>query len=159
MLADLASLDGQLRGGRLTACASDTVVTSHAAFGYLAARYGLQPARDRRGEPEDEPSAQTLREIADAAGNAGVTTVFFEDALPADLSKTVADEIGAEVDLLSALEFDPAETIGRDEDYLSVMGDNGQRLNRGLRCGEADRTSRPGRPRRSARSLLVISPG
>lgn len=50
-----------------------------------------------------------------------MATVFFEEALPPDLSETVADEIGAEIALLGALEFPPASAVGEGEDYLSVM--------------------------------------
>jgi zinc transport system substrate-binding protein len=129
----LEELDGDL-GSQLTDCEVTTIVTSHAAFGYLADRYGLEQLPIAGVSPDDQPSAATLKEIAAAASEAGVTTVFFEDVLPPDLAETVASEIGADVDLLSALEFDPAASIGPDEDYLSVMRDNGRRLNSGLTC-------------------------
>jgi zinc transport system substrate-binding protein len=63
-----------------------------------------------------------------------VRTVFFEEALPAKLSKTVASQIGARVDLLAALEFDSETELGAGQDYLTVMRANGQRLSRGLDC-------------------------
>lgn len=131
--ADLAALDGQLRT-ELASCSLDTIVTSHAAFNYLAQRYGLTQKAIAGISPEVQPDPATLEQIAADAKAAGVTTVFFEEQLPADLSETVAAEIGASVDLLSALEFDPAETIGAGQDYLTVMADNGARLAKGLQC-------------------------
>jgi zinc transport system substrate-binding protein len=119
----------------LTDCASTALVTSHAAFGYLADRYGLQQIAIAGVSPEDEPDAKQLREVAEVARTKNVSTVFFEDALPADLAKTVAQEIGAEIDLLAALEFDPRGSIDEGATYLSVMDDNRERIAKGLECG------------------------
>jgi len=131
---DLERLDRELSDG-LDACAGRTVLTSHAAFGYLADRYGLEQLAIAGISPDAEPDARTLRAITQAARDRGVGTVFFEEALPPDLARTVAAEIGAEVDLLGALEFDPAEALGPGEDYLSVMAANGRALAHGLDCG------------------------
>jgi zinc transport system substrate-binding protein len=118
----------------VTDCRERTVVTSHAAFGYLAERYGLRQAPIAGLSPDAEPDAQTLAEIVKVARDAGVGTVFFEEALPPRLAETVAAAIGARVDLLAALEFDPGKAIGDGQDYLSVMRANGQRLHAGLGC-------------------------
>jgi zinc transport system substrate-binding protein len=131
---DLDALDTTLKKD-LTGCRNKAVVTSHAAFQYLTHRYGLTQLPIAGISPEDEPTATTLRQIAQTAAAAGVTTVFFEDALSADLSRTVANEIGAEIDLLSALEFDPSESIDGAQNYLSVMTANSARLGKGLTCG------------------------
>jgi zinc transport system substrate-binding protein len=130
---DLDGLDAALRAD-VTDCRERTVVTSHAAFGYLAERYGLRQAPIAGLSPDAEPDAQTLAEIVKAARDAGVGTVFFEEALPPRLAETVAAAIGARVDLLAALEFDPGKAIGDGQDYLSVMRANGQRLHAGLGC-------------------------
>ncbi|MGV0807419.1 metal ABC transporter substrate-binding protein [Mycolicibacterium setense] len=129
----LRSLDNDYRRG-LTGCASPVLVTSHAAFGYLAHEYGLEQVAIAGVTPEDEPDPQTLRSIADVAKQRHVTTVFFEDALPKNLSQTVADEIGAQISLLSALEFDPRGSLGPDQDYGTVMRGNLNRLEKGLQC-------------------------
>jgi zinc transport system substrate-binding protein len=118
----------------LQECATTALVTSHAAFGYLADRYGLRQIAIAGVSPDDEPDPKQLKEVAALAREENVTTVFFEDALPSDLSRTVADEIGAEIDLLAALEFDPRGSIAPDATYLSVMDDNRERIARGLEC-------------------------
>ncbi|MCW6004446.1 zinc ABC transporter substrate-binding protein [Micromonospora sp. CPCC 205371] len=130
---DLDGLDATLRG-QLASCRQKTIVTSHAAFGYLADRYGLRQVPIAGLSPDAEPDAKTLAEITDVARAAGVGTVFFEEALPPKLAETVAAAIGARIDLLAALEFDPSEAIGAGQDYLSVMRANGQRLHAGLDC-------------------------
>jgi zinc transport system substrate-binding protein len=134
VVASLEALDEALATD-LSGCAQDTIVTSHAAFQYLADRYGKRQIAIAGISPEDEPDPATLDAITEVARDAGVTTVFFEEALPADLSQTVAAEIGADIALLAALEFDPRLSIGPDADYLSVMADNGVSLRGGLQCG------------------------
>ena len=129
----LEGLDARYRT-ELTDCDTRVLVTSHAAFGYLADAYGLQQVPIAGFNPEDEPDPKTLQSIAEIARQDNVKTVFFEDALPSDLSQTVADEIGAQISLLSALEFDPRTSIGPDEDYLSVMDGNLDRIAKGLGC-------------------------
>lgn len=129
----LQNLDEDYRS-RLTGCDSTVLVTSHAAFGYLADEYGLEQVPIAGVSPEDEPDPQTLQSIADVASQRGVQTVFFEDALPNDMARTVADEIGAQTSLLSALEFDPRGSLGPDQDYVSVMSGNLDRLQEGLGC-------------------------
>ena len=129
----LRELDTNYRRG-LTGCQSTELVTSHAAFGYLADEYGLRQVAIAGLSPDAEPDPKTLQSIAEVARSGNVTTVFFEDALPNDLSKTVADEIGAQISLLSALEFDPRGSLGPDQDYMSVMTGNLDRIEQGLGC-------------------------
>ncbi|MBM3299713.1 MAG: zinc ABC transporter substrate-binding protein [Actinobacteria bacterium] len=133
LIRKLQSVDDELRG-KLKDCEVTTIVTSHAAFNYLAQRYGLTQIAIAGVSKDEQPDPATLEEIARDAKAAGVRTVFFEEQLSPELSETVASEIGANVDLLAALEFDPEEAIGPGQDYISVMKDNAQRLSRGLGC-------------------------
>ena len=133
LLASLGALDDELQGA-IRGCLTNTIVTSHAAFNYLAQRYGLIQLAITGISPDDQPDPATLQQIAADAKAAGVTTVFFEEQLPRELSETVAMEIGARIDLLSALEFDPEEFIGPGQSYLTVMSDNGKRIAAGLQC-------------------------
>jgi zinc transport system substrate-binding protein len=114
---------------KLGNCKQRTVVTGHAAFQYFTGRYGLQQLSITGISPDEEPNPKKLQEISAAAKSAGATTVYFEDALPSKLSETVASEIGAKTDLLSALEFQP-----ESGDYLTAMDQNADRLMKGLSC-------------------------
>lgn len=127
--SELSSLDQDMKIG-LASCEQKTLVTSHAAFQYLANTYGLRQIAITGINPDDQPDAKLLAEIANVAKAAGVKTVFFEDVLPADLSETVARAIGATTSLLSALEFTPEGT----NDYISMMRDNLANLRAGLNC-------------------------
>lgn len=130
---ELEALD-QRYASALKSCRSEVLVTGHAAFGYLADRYGLTQIAIAGVSPEDEPTAKQLRSTAALAKANDVSTVFYEEVLPDRLAKTVAEEIGARADLLSALEFDPRSSAGSSADYVSVMQDNLNRIVKGLAC-------------------------
>ncbi|CAB4881461.1 unannotated protein [freshwater metagenome] len=132
-VATLSSLDTTFSTG-LASCASRVIVTSHRAFGYLAAAYDLTQLAISGISPAEEPSAKTLEAVAKAARADKVTTIFFENNLPADLSRTIAREIGADTAVL-----DPVETLSSDQitlhaTYASVMEQNLAALVKGLGC-------------------------
>lgn len=131
--AEMSGLNGEFSSG-LALCESSLVVTAHRAFAYLAASFGLSQASIAGISPSDEPSAATLRDIAAYAQANGVTTIFFEESLPDDLSRTVADEIGASVAVLDPLESPSREQRDAGATYASIMRDNLQALRAGLRC-------------------------
>jgi zinc transport system substrate-binding protein len=133
LLEELDALDEEFAAG-LAGCESTALVTSHRAFEYLARDYGLTQIPIGGITPEEEPDPRTLEAIAAAAREEDVTTVFFEDVLPPDLAETVAEEIGAEVDLLSPIETIEQAAIDEGATYLSIQEDNLAALTEGLRC-------------------------
>ena len=82
----LDALDAEYRRG-LAHCARRQIVTSHAAFGYLAARYGLEQVPLEGLSPEAEPSARDIARLVDARPSSGATTVFFETLLSPKLAR------------------------------------------------------------------------
>lgn len=132
-LTGLTGLDDEYRTG-LADCRSDVVVTSHRAFGYLADTYGLRQIPIAGISPEIEPDPRTLEAIAAEAEAEGVTTIFLESVAPPDLARTVADEIGAELDLLDPIEGLTQEQLDDGVTYASIMRDNLARLRTGLDC-------------------------
>ncbi|MFM8311165.1 MAG: metal ABC transporter solute-binding protein, Zn/Mn family [Ilumatobacteraceae bacterium] len=131
--AEMRDVDTEFASG-LALCESSVVVTAHRAFAYLAASFGLTQASIAGISPSDEPSAATLRDVAAYAESNGVTTIFFEESLPDDLSRTVADEIGASVAVLDPLESPSREQRDAGATYSSIMRDNLVALRAGLRC-------------------------
>jgi zinc transport system substrate-binding protein len=132
-LAGLRGLDGEYRAA-LQTCASRVVVTSHRAFGYLADAYDLRQIPIAGISPDEEPDPRTLEAIAAEAAAEGVTTIFLETIAPPDLARTVADEIGAGLDLLDPIEGLTAEQLEEGQTYASIMRDNLGRLANGLGC-------------------------
>lgn len=124
----LLELDRDLRDG-LADCDRHEIVTSHAAFGYLADRYGLEQIAISGFSPEAEPSPGRIAEVIDLARAHGVTTIFFETLVSPDIAETIADEIGVETAVLEPLETEPDEG-----DYLDAMARNLETLKRALGC-------------------------
>lgn len=125
---ELRRLDEDYTAG-LQTCARREIVTSHAAFGYLAARYHLTQVPISGLDPEAEPSPQRVSEIAALARAKGVTTIFFEALVSPKLAETVAKEIGAKAAVL-----DPIEGVEEGSDYVSVMVRNLVALRDALGC-------------------------
>lgn len=132
-VAELEALDTELTIG-LTDCAVPVLITTHEAFAYFAQAYGLTQLAIAGISPGDEPSAQSLEEIANLAAANGVTTVYFEENLPPDLARTVADEIGAATTSLGTAETLTQSQLDAGESYLSIMRANLRALHTGMGC-------------------------
>jgi zinc transport system substrate-binding protein len=131
--ADLESLDDEFSRG-LASCRSRVLITNHAAFGYLAAAYDLEQRAISGLSPEAEPDAARIAELAAEVRADGVTTVFTEDLVSAEVAETLASEAGIDTAVLSPLEGLTDEQSAAGEDYLSVMRHNLQVLRDGLVC-------------------------
>lgn len=131
--ARLPKLDDDFERG-LARCARREIVTSHAAFGYLADRYGLEQIALTGVSPEAEPTARDLERIVLEVEGSGATTVFFENLVSPRLAETVAREAGAKTAVLNPLEGLTEDEIAAGEDYFSVMRENLETLRRALGC-------------------------
>lgn len=129
----LARLDDDYRSG-LASCRRRTIVTTHAAFGYLAAEYGLSQVPITGMSPEAEPDPKRLAALAAMIERDGTTTIFTEPLVSAKVADTLASETGATTAALNPLEGLTSEQIARGEDYLTVMRENLAALRRGLGC-------------------------
>jgi zinc transport system substrate-binding protein len=129
----LEALDQEYRTG-LTGCARTVLVTSHAAFGYLSARYGLTQEPIAGLSPDAEPSAQRLAELADLVERDGVTTIFTEELVSPKVANTLAQEVGVTTAVLNPLEGLTRREVSAGEDYLSVMRSNLKTLRAALGC-------------------------
>ena len=129
----IAGLDAEFRRG-LAHCQRRQIVTSHAAFGYLASRYGLEQVPLQGLAPEAEPSARELAALADLVRKSGATTVFFETLVSPKLAQTVAREAGVTTAVLNPLEGLTSDEIAAGADYVSVMRSNLAALEKALGC-------------------------
>lgn len=127
-VADLTTLDGEMSQG-LSTCASRSIVTSHAAFGYLADRYKLRQIGINGLDPESEPSPARLAEVAKVAKQEKVTTIFSETLVSPKVAEVLSREIGARTAVLDPVESQPA-----NGDYLSAMRQNLSALKTALGC-------------------------
>ncbi|MET7374025.1 metal ABC transporter substrate-binding protein [Micromonospora arida] len=127
---DLTTLDGEFKTG-LATCQRREIVTSHAAFGYLADRYQLDQVGITGLSPDVEPSPQRLAHVIEEAKEHQATTIFFETLVSPKVAETIAGQVGAKTAVL-----DPIEGLaaGSDGDYLSVMRTNLRTLQTALSC-------------------------
>jgi zinc transport system substrate-binding protein len=132
-IAQLQSLDADYRTG-LATCATNEIITSHGAFGYLAARYNLTVHAIAGLSPDQEPSAQQLADLAELAREEHITHIFFETLTSPRLAQTLAQEIGAEVLVFNPLEGLTLDEIAQGNTYISVMKDNLTQLQIALEC-------------------------
>lgn len=129
-LADaLADLDGEYSAA-LENCERNELVVSHEAFGYLTERYGLEQVGVSGIDPESEPSPGRVAEVAEFAREQGVTTIFFEEQVAPDIAQVIADEVGANAEVLDPLEFPP----DGNADYFDVMRTNLDSISAALGC-------------------------
>lgn len=129
----LSALDAEYRAG-LAGCAKKVIITAHAAFGHLAAAYGLEQKAIAGLSPESEPSPREMAAIASFAQANGVEYIFFESLVSPKLAETIAREAGAKTLVLNPLEGLTAEEIAAGQDYLSEMRRNLSNLRIALQC-------------------------
>jgi zinc transport system substrate-binding protein len=126
-------LDASFRRG-LERCERRQIVTSHAAFGYLADRYGLEQISLQGLSPEAEPTAQALGDLVELVRKSGATTVFFETLVSPKLARTVAREARVATAVLDPIEGLTDDEAASGADYFSVMQSNLAALRKALGC-------------------------
>lgn len=133
LLADLGELDGTYRQV-LSGCRGKEFITAHAAFGYLARRYGLRMIAVSGLAPEAEPSASRLKEIVQQARRAAIRVVYVEPLGEQRVAETIAREIGGVIAVLDPLENQTVEAQRVGKNYFTVMHENLDHLAQGLDC-------------------------
>ncbi len=107
-------------------------VTSHAAFGYLAHRYGLNQIPLRGISPETEPSPGRMAEVIDTIRKEKIEYIFIETTVSPKVSEIIAAETGAKILVLNPLGNLTRDEIAAGKNYLSVMRENLQALKTAL---------------------------
>ncbi|MER0445503.1 metal ABC transporter substrate-binding protein [Streptomyces sp. Edi4] len=123
LLARLDALDKEYAAAlKNTALTSRVFITTHAAFGYLAERYGLTEEAITGLDPDSEPSPARIKALQKMAKADGVTTVFYETLVSDKTAKTLAADASLRTDVLDPLEGITDRSKGTD--YFSVMRSN-----------------------------------
>jgi zinc transport system substrate-binding protein len=132
-VSELSDLDAEYRR-ELSGCQRTLIVTSHAAFGYLARRYGLRQEPIAGLSPDVEPDPRRLAQLKDLVEADGVTTIFTEALLSPKIAETLAQETGATTAVLDPLESLTPDEVAAGADYGSIMRRNLQTLGGALGC-------------------------
>ncbi len=118
----------------LAQCDHRDIVTSHAAFSYLAAAYGLRQVPISGLSPEGEPSPRQMAEVADFIRKNKITYIFFESLVSPKFSDTLAQEVGVQTLVLNPLEGLTRNEIVAGKTYFTEMRLNLANLRTALQC-------------------------
>jgi zinc transport system substrate-binding protein len=130
----LRDLDAKYREG-LRGCSGKVIVLAgHAAFGYLASRYGLEQVALSGASPDSQPTPAELIEVVKKARAHGIKAVFMESSASPALARSLARELGVRV-----LVLNPGHNLTRAEiragvTFFDIMEANLRSLEDGLGC-------------------------
>ena len=127
----LSTLDKQVADG-LQHCDRDTVVVSHDAFEYFAARYGLHLAPIAGLSPDAEPSPDHIAQLEQLIRSEGITTVFTETLASPKMAETLSSDLGLHTAVLDPIEGLSDATA--NQDYFSLMRENLAALQKANGC-------------------------
>ena len=132
-IGELDELDAAFTEG-LAQCQRRVLVTAHAAFGYLAGRYGLTQEAIAGLEPESEPSPQRLADLTAKVRSSGTTTVFYETLVSPKVAESLAREAGVGTAVLDPLEGLTEQDQKAGRTYVSAMRENLAAIRGALGC-------------------------
>ena len=113
--------------------AKKELITSHAAFSYLAKRYQLQQVPVMGLSPDAEPTADKMAEIIRFCKEHQVKYIFFETLVSPKLAEVLSREAGASTLVLNPLEgLTVQEYKEGKSSYLTLMRENLQQLKKAL---------------------------
>lgn len=130
-VAELGTLDDEYKKG-LGSCSVKTIITTHAAFGYLTERYGLEQVGISGLSPNEQPSPARIAEVQHEAQEHGVTTIFFETLTSPEVAQSIAGDLGLKTAVLDPVEGITDESSGSD--YPSIMKANLKTLQEANGC-------------------------
>ena len=133
LLVKLDNLNIEYRQG-LNSCVKKDIITSHAAFGYLASEYHLNQIPISGLSPDAEPTVKKIIEIANFAKKNQIKYIFFESLVSPKLSQTIASEIAAQTLVLNPIEGLSDEEIKNGKNYFTEMESNLNNLKIALQC-------------------------
>lgn len=129
----LDALDKKFKDG-LRTCKQKDIITSHAAFGYLAQSYGFNQVAISGLSPDEEPPPSKLAEVAKFAKENTIKYIFFESLVSPKLSQTIAKEVGAKSLVLNPIEGLTPEEMQAGKNYSTLMEENLSNLKLALEC-------------------------
>jgi zinc transport system substrate-binding protein len=122
-IAKLAALDKEFQEATAKAQHKE-FITSHAAFSYMAKRYGLEQIPIMGMAPHVEPTPERLKSLIEEAKEHHIKYVFFETLVSPKVADILAKEAGANTLVLNPIEGLTQEDLTKSKDYISLMQEN-----------------------------------
>ena len=133
LISELQKLDQEFIQG-LSACKQHKIVTSHAAFAYLAKRYGFEQIAIQGLNPDEDPSPAKIAATAELARENKINYIFFETLVSPKIAQTIAAEVGAKTLVFNPLEGLTPEDEVSGKNYFSIQRENLANLRLALNC-------------------------
>ncbi|MEE9390139.1 MAG: zinc ABC transporter substrate-binding protein [Candidatus Aminicenantaceae bacterium] len=130
----LQDLDNKYKQGLQTCTHRVFILGGHAAFGYMAKRYGLQQISLYGVSPDAKPTPKKLIEIVELAKKYGIKVIFFDSSLSEELARVLAREIGARTLVLNPGANITKEQLKLGKTFFDIMEENLENLIDGLIC-------------------------
>lgn len=136
--SNFLTLKGQLEGLDLRfkemvqEVSNNTIVVSHAGYGYWTERYGIQQVGISGISPTNEPSIRQIKSVIEFVEHHNIGYIMFEQNIPTSIAETVRSQVGAEALWLHNLEALVQEDVNNNEDYFSLMERNIETLRTAL---------------------------
>lgn len=132
--AKLNDLDRQFKES-LSGCRKNVIVHGgHAAFDYLAQRYGFKYVAVSGFSPDAEPTPAGMVRISKTLRTNGLNHLFHEELLSPRIAEAIARETGASLLMLHAAHNVGKQELERGVSFLNLMQGNLENLKRGLQC-------------------------
>jgi zinc transport system substrate-binding protein len=113
------------------------IIVTHAAFGYLANRYGFEQHGVIGLSADEQPSAAAIADLADEMVELGIFTVFIDPVYSDDYARTLQSEVERETgETVATLELYFMAGVVNGLDYMDQMERNLANLQEGLGARE-----------------------
>lgn len=110
-----------------------TFLTQHAAFGYLANRYGLHQVAVTGVTESAEPSPKRIAEIVSYMEENNISVIYGQAGGATEIAKTIASEVGGTVGELQSMEsVDTSQYPADGTGFIAIMKDNLESLAEGV---------------------------
>lgn len=114
--------------GQFKEAPSKDFVTGHAAFAYFCRDFGLEQKSVEDVFAEGEPTAKDMSKLIDFCKEKKVKTIFAENMVSPDVSKTLANTVGADVKTIYT-----CESNEDNKSYIERMKENLEKISESMK--------------------------
>ena len=130
----LKALDAAYEKGLGPCRGRDFILGGHAAFAYLARRYGLRQVAVYGASPDAAPTPKETAAIIARASREKTATIFYEPGVGDKMARLIAAETGSRVIVLFPGHNITPEQAKAGETFFRLMETNLENLKNGLGC-------------------------
>lgn len=123
----IRTLDEKYRSA-LAGVSHRELVVTHGAYGYLASAYGLSQLAIEGMQGTSDPSPAQMAKMIEEIKEKGIGCIFYEADGESKIAESIAKECGIRIAPLNPFEGD-----AKGRDYFSVMEENLEYLEQGLK--------------------------